>query len=314
VSLISLSTGQTLVKLPSGPHPQEVVFSLDGRRAIVSNMGTGAAKAGKTLTVVNVETKAIEKSIDLGAHGMPHGLAILDDARVLFTSHFTDSVVVANFLTGAVEKAISSEGKGTHLAVLSPDRKIAYTANVGTGDVSIIDLSQGKVTARLESGPRAEGIAISPDGSLLSVGNMGGDSVSLFDLKTKTKIRTYEGVPVPIRTFFSADGSRLFVSAAGAGQLWSYDLRSQGAPQKLTFAEGSWFTLKGDQGPIPMNFERHSDGRHIFVAIINADAIAVVDAKDMKVVAAVKTGVLPDGIAWSHGPQGKGSKSGLGVS
>lgn len=302
VSLIKLETGETMIKLAAGVNPQEVVFSEDGLKAVVSNMGKGAAQPGTTLTVIDVLSRKLGGEVELGEHHSPHGLVFLDDDRVLMTSHATDSLVIVNVVTKSIEKAVRTEGKGTHLVVLSPDKKTAYTANVFTGDVSVVDLSGGRVVKRIACGQRAEGISISPDGKLIAVGNMGDNTVSIIDTVKLEVIKTLDGLAGPIRTFFSNDSSKLLVSCAGSGEVAVIDRISLRVTNRISLTKGGQFTLKQGSLPVPMNFERHADGIHFFVAVINADAIAVLNLERMEVVGVAATGALPDGIAWTKGP------------
>lgn len=303
VSLIRLETGETMIKLAAGVNPQEVVFSEDGLRAVVSNMGKGASQPGTTLTVIDVLSRKLGGEVELGEHHSPHGLVFLDEDRVLMTSHATDSLVIVNVVTKKIEKAVKTEGKGTHLVVLSPNKKTAYTANVFTGDVSVLDLAEGKVIKRIAAGQRAEGISLSPDGKLVAIGNMGDNTVSIIDTVKLEVIKTLDGLAGPIRTFFSNDGSKLLVSCAGSGEVAVIDRNSLKVIHRISLGRGGKFTLKQGTTPVPMNFERHADGVHIFVAIINADEIAVLNLEKMEVVGTAATGALPDGIAWTKGQE-----------
>lgn len=295
VSLIDLGTRKEIAKLPTGSHPQEVIFVSGGRWAVVSNMGTGPAQAARTLTVVDVSARKVAKTIELGDHGMPHGLVELGAQRVLMTSHLTDHLVVVNIDTGKVERSMPSGGKGTHLAVLSPDRKLAYAANVGTGTVTAVEIASGKVLATIPAGERAEGISISPDGTWVAIGNLGVNSVTLIDAATRTVKRTLPGLAVPIRTFFSSDNKRLFVACAGTGEIAVF--RADGTERIGTVDLKSTpnFKFWTDSKPIPMNFARR--GREIFVAIVNANEVVAFDEETLKVTQRFPTGQLPDGIA-----------------
>lgn len=299
LSLISLRTGQTLAKLPTGPNPQEVVFSPDGKLGVVSNMGQGAQAPGKTLTLIDLPGKKVAGEIDLGEHGAPHGVAFLDDDRVLVTSHATDSLVLVNVRQRKVERALSTEGKGTHLVVLAPDRKRAYTANVMTQDVSVIDLEAWKVLKRIPCGNRAEGIAISPDGKLISVGNVGANTVSVIDAEKLSVVKTLDGLRLPIRTFFTPDGSHLLVSCAEAGEIAVFLVRDLTEVKRISLSGIEGLVPLQGPHPMPMNFEKHASGEYVYVVALNCNAVAILDVEALEVVGAFSTGILPDGIGFS---------------
>jgi YVTN family beta-propeller protein len=296
LSLIDLTTGKTHAKLPTGPHPQEVVFSPDGSLGVVSNMGQGGANMGKTLTLVDLANQKVKGEIQLGDHGAPHGVIFLDKDTLLYTSHQSDSLVSVNLTVNKVEKAVASGGKGTHLVVLAPDKKTAYTVNAVSQDVSVIDLTTWKVTKRIACGTRAEGISISPDGRQVAVGNVGGNTVSIIDTAKNEVVKTLEGTMTPIRTFYTSDSSKLLVSCAATGDLAVFDAKTLAEIKRIPLGEIKDLQLVQGPNPIPMNFDRHPAGGYFFVVIINANAVVMFDEANLKVERVFSTGNLPDGI------------------
>lgn len=296
LSLIDLTTGKTHAKLPTGPHPQEVVFSPDGSTAVVSNMGHGGANMGRTLTLIDRANQEVKGEIDLADHGAPHGVIFLDKETILYTSHQSDSLVSVNLSAKKVEKAVSSGGKGTHLVVLSPDKKTAYTVNAVSQDVSVIDLASFKLIKRIACEARAEGISISPDGKQVAVGNVGANTVSIIDTVRQEVVKTLEGTLAPIRTFFTSDSSKLLVSCAASGDLAVFDAKTHAEIKRIPLSEIAELKLEPGQKPIPMNFDRHPAGGHLFVVVINANAVVMLNEADLKVEKVFSTGSLPDGI------------------
>ncbi|MCU0317663.1 MAG: beta-propeller fold lactonase family protein [Fimbriimonadaceae bacterium] len=295
VSLIDLSSKKELVRLPTGSHPQEVIFVDQGRWAVVSNMGKSPAEPGRSLTVLDVAGRKVAKTIELGDHGMPHGLVALDRQRVMLTSHLTDHLVIVNVGTGKVERSMASGGKGTHLVVLSPDKKLAYAANVATSNVTVVDVASGKVLATIQAGNRAEGISLSPDGKLLAIGNVGANSVTLINTQTNKVDKTLESLAVPIRTFFSSDNQKLFVACAGSGEIAVFTADGSKRLGQIDLQAEKGFKLWTERQPIPMNFDRR--GREIFVVIVNANEVISFDEQSLKITNRWSTGQLPDGIA-----------------
>lgn len=296
LSLIDLETGETHVKLPTGPHPQEVVFSPDGSLGIVSNMGHGGANMGKTLTLVDLANQKVNGEIDLTGHGAPHGVIFLDKNTLLYTSHQTDSLVRVNLTVNKIDKAVSTGGKGTHLVVLTPDKQTAYTVNAMSQDVSVIDLSQWKVTKRIACGARAEGISISPDGKQVAVGNVGGNTVSIIDTAKNEVVKTLEGTMAPIRTFYTSDSSKLLVSCAASGDLAVFDSKTLAEVKRIPLTEIAELKIEPGQRAVPMNFDRHPAGGYFFVVVINANAVVMFNESNLKIEKVFATGQLPDGI------------------
>ena len=301
VSLIDLASGKTLVKLGVGPSPQEVTFSPSGKVGLVSNMGLSkpGEGPGKSLSVVSLEQKKILREIPLGDHGAPHGVIFLDEDNALMTSHVSDSIVHINVKEGKIERTLKTEGKGTHLVVLSPDKKMAYAINAFSEDVSVINLSEWKVTQRVKCGSRAEGISISPDGKWIAVGNVGGDSVTVIDAAKLEVVKTLTGLALPIRTFFTSDGVHMLVACANSGELAVFDTKTLTEKKRIKLANAKGVTLTQGLFPMAMKFEADRKNGQIYYVLINADAVAVIDEKSLEVVGILATGSFPDGIGFT---------------
>src|SRR5689334_10520463 len=85
VSLIDLASGKVAATLPVGTGPHEVAVSPDGRLALIANYGTGQ-QPGSSLTLIDVPGAKVVKTIGLGEHLKPHGMAFLGNDRALVTS------------------------------------------------------------------------------------------------------------------------------------------------------------------------------------------------------------------------------------
>ncbi len=295
-SLISLRDGKTVKKIKTGLGPNEVMVSPSGKIAVISNMGNQVPE--KTLTVVALPSGEVTRTIDLGTQGRPHGIAWLSEDRILITSHATDCLVTVNIKEGKVEKEIATGEKGTHMVVLSPDKKRAYAANAVSGSVSVADLEANKIIATIPTDSRAEGIAISPDGKTLTCGNVGANNVSVIDTTTLKVVKTLTSTPAPIRTIWTKNGKWVLTSCAGSGELVVHDSQNWTEKKRIKLGDQSFkFDLNGQPFPIPMNYAVHEDGKHVLVVMVASNAVAIVDTEKLEVVGKVDTGQLPDGIA-----------------
>jgi len=297
-SIIHLGTGKTLAKVPTGPNPNEVAISPDGKTAVISDMGHGAQQPGTTLTLIDIERIKVLGKIELGEYGAAHGVLWLDANRVLFTSHMKNALGIVDVSAKKILKTIETGERGTHLAVVSPDKRIAYAANATTGTLTVADLGAGKVLKTIPCGARAEGVAISPDGKTVTVGNVGANTVDIIDTGKLERIRTLEGLAGPIRTAFSPDGRTMIVSAAGSGQLIAFDTGNWERRADLELAK-SHPDFESFAEVIPMNHAINGHSGQMYFVAVNANAVAVVDPKTLTLRGRIPTGELPDGIAWS---------------
>jgi YVTN family beta-propeller protein len=287
--LIALGQGgaTALGTVPTGVGPHEVAVSPDGGTAVVSNYGEQTP--GSTLTVIDVKGRLVRSTIDLGTRGRPHGLAFLPDGRLLVTSEASRSLVIVDPLGGTVLGAIPTDQDGTHMVVTTRNGSRAFTANVGSGSVSAIDVAAGKVVATIATAPGAEGIDLSPDESTLWVTNNRDQSVSVVDVKTLKVLTKLPCQGFPIRAKFTPDGKRVVVSLPMSGELAVFDAVGRREVARVPVAEPG-------QESAPIGVLVHPSGALAYVAELAAGRVAVVDLSRGAVVARIPAGRHPDGL------------------
>lgn len=285
LSVIDASTGKTVKLIPTGIGPHEVAVSHDRKWAVVANYG--ARPAGNSLTLIDLAKLDTVRTISLGTFTRPHGIAFLPDSRtVAVTSETSRAVVLVDVVAGNVTGTIATDQQGTHMVSVSADGKRAYTANIGSGTATEIDLESQQALRRFDAGPQSEAVALSPDGKELWVGSNAAGTVSVFDLASSDKVATLAAPGVPIRVYFSPDGKRALVSSAQSGIVRIFDAATRN--------ETAAIEVQGT--PIGAVFS--PDGSRAYVARNSANDIAVVDLSSMKVVANFATGTGPDAIAY----------------
>jgi len=299
VWLIDLKTSEKK-ELKTGPNPNEVIVSPDQKTAAISEMGGNGRPAGKTITLIDLPTKTITRTIDITPHGAPHGIHWLSNDRLVFTSHVSDSINELDLKTGKIVRTLPTEQKGTHLVVFSPKNDRAYAVNAHSGSVTAFDFTSGKILKQITCGKGAEGISISADGKWVACGNVHAGDVSIIDTTKLEVVHTIPGVSLPIRTIFTKDGKHLAISSVGTGALEIYDAKSW---KKVTSVDLKQKPMAKPeyqgQYPAPMNLWQTKNGR-IYVVLVTSHAVAEIDAQTWKVVKTYDTGDLPDGLSVSE--------------
>src|SRR5690349_23054522 len=64
-TIIDAASGKVLATVPTGEAPHEVATTHDGKWAVVSNYGN-RERPGNSLTVIDLTTLAVARTIDLG--------------------------------------------------------------------------------------------------------------------------------------------------------------------------------------------------------------------------------------------------------
>jgi YVTN family beta-propeller protein len=304
LSLLDLESGEVRGTVPTGTGPHEVAVSADGKTAVATDYGQ--REGGHTLTVVDVPGRRVLRTIDLGTHRRPHGIQFLPKGgAVAVTTEGSGRLLVVGLDPGAVTTDIATEARVTHMVVLAPDGRRAYTANIGSGSASVLDLEAGKLVRNVKTGAGAEGIDVSPDGTVLAVTNREADTVAFVDTATLEVQARVPCASFPIRCKFTPKGDRLLVSCAKSGEVAVLDAATRKETGRIALREkaaedqeGRMFGGLGD-GPVPVGLLIPPDGTRAFVACTNADVVVELDLGSLTVRRRLKAGKEPDGLGWS---------------
>jgi|GEM_PF-242836 len=284
-TLVDLASGTSVATVDVGHTPHEGVVSRDGKTLYAANY------PGTTITAVDLVRREKARTLQLGANANTHGLAWAGD-RLLATMESQGLLAVVDPATGAVEATHETTQKVSHMVVVSPDGKTAYTANIGSGSMTAIDLASGEVRGVVPTGAGAEGIDASPDGSEIWVANNKGDTVSVVDAKTLKVAATIECPGFPIRVKLTPDGSTALVSCASAGEVAVVDAKTREVRKRISVGDAS-------ASPTPVGILVHPGGAAAYVACMALDAVVEIDLKSLSIGRRFTVGSGPDGLAFA---------------
>jgi len=288
-------------KIATGQGPHEVATgTVDGRRrAFVANYGFFAIfregerprmEAGNTISVIDLDTRAVVDTFDLGERTRPHGIVLSRDGRRLWvTCEGAKAVVELDAVSGKVLAEWNTAQDVSHMIVPTPDEKKLYVANIGSGSVTVIERAGGKVTS-IPTGEGAEGIDVSPDGAEVWITNRGANTISILRVADDAITDTLDSRgTMPIRVKFTPDGREAWVSNARSNTVCVFDARERTHLATI------------EVGAVPVGIQMAPDGRRAFVANTNDHKITVLDVPGRKVAGTFTTGNEPDGMAWATG-------------
>ncbi|MFG0274967.1 MAG: cytochrome D1 domain-containing protein [Phycisphaerales bacterium] len=310
VTLLNPATGEAEATLPVGVGPHEAATSPDGRTVVVCDYGTQTP--GNTLTVIDLPTREVLRTIDLGENRRPHGIRFLDDDRVVVTSEVARKIAVVNIRAGAVERTMDTEQGASHMVEVSRDGTRAFVPNIGPGTVSVIDMASGELLKILETGAGAEGVFAHPTKNEIWVTNRSADTVSVIDSDTLEIIAEIGCGVFPIRVAITPDGAHALVSCAQSGDVAVIDTETREEIARISMQATAVEQqerdrrLFGDQfgnSPVPVGVLVRPDGRYAFVANTNADVVTVLDLAGWTIETRLVAGQEPDGMAWSPLPE-----------
>ncbi|MCP3981036.1 MAG: beta-propeller fold lactonase family protein [bacterium] len=305
VDLLDPATGESRATLPTGIAPHEVAVSPSGRHAVISNYGT-RDHPGSSLTVIDVKSAEVLRTINLGEHQRPHGMVWFSKKRLAVTTEGSAHLLVVDPFEGAIVVEIETAQRVSHMTAVTRKGTRAFVANIRSGSVTAIDLKLQRKLRDIRTGAGAEGIALTPNGRELWVGNRGADTLSIVDPATLEIVATLPCAGVPIRVAMTPDGSRALVSCADTGEVALFDVeqRREIARRKLdlTTVPDAASRLFGDrfgESPVPVGVVVAPAGDRAWVAATQSDVVVVVDTQTLEVLDLLRAGREPDGMAYS---------------
>ncbi len=305
VSLVDLATKAISITIPVGDGPHEAAVSPDGRWALVSNYGPGRV-AGNTLSLIDISQGTLEKTITLGAHRRPHGLAWLPDGKsVLVTAELDSALLLVDIARGAVTSVIPTGEAGAHLVVLTTDGARAYVTNVAASSVTMIDVAARRAVKSVPLPAGAEGIALRPDGSELWVSSRTANRITVLSADDLSVRATIESGDYPIRIRFTPDGKLALVTFARSSELKAFDAatRAEVSAIAMRVSKAAMHGARSAEGyenkTVPLGLTVSANGAWAVVANAGVDAVSVVSLADYDITAVIFVGREPDGVAYS---------------
>ncbi len=318
VSLVDPRAARVLDEIPTGEKPAGVALSKDGRRGVVTHW------YGYDLALLDVtpESLKVVGRVEVGPE--PRGVALSDDGKTAFVAvGVTNEVVRVDLdalrVTGRLE--VGREPKGL---ALSPDGMTLLVGNARAGTLSVISVSDWKVTRTVPTdGANLRQVAFGPEGKWGYVANMRNrgfattkDNIDKGWVLGQRLTRVAIDGSEPFQTLsldiqgkaaadahgvaVSGDGRFLAVSLGGTHEVmifrtdarplpWRFNgSRDLIAPELVNDESGRFRRVALGGRPTELAFA--PDGKTLYVANYLADAVQIVDAEKAEPVGAIPLG------------------------
>lgn len=244
--------------------------------AYITNSGSG------NISVIDLASNAEVDLIALPGAGLPWGVALAPDGKVLYATNFGNGTLYKiDLATKAVQQFTTPSG-AFGVAVHPSGSHVYVTHNSFAGGMSIFDTATFTRTPAL-FGRLSAGVAANAAKGHLYVANMSG--LAVFDLATNGFVRS---VSLGGRTFGVAvhpQGTTIYATLPGTGQLAVIDA--------TTFT----FTLVSLPGAAtPQGVAVSPDGKRVCVSNYDSRNVSVVDAMTNTFLTNVTVGSNPYGI------------------
>jgi DNA-binding beta-propeller fold protein YncE len=298
--LIDARSRVLLGTLPTGRAPHEVATSRDGRWALVSNYGV-RDEIGNTITVIDVDARAVARTIDLGDYERPHGMAFFPgDTMFAVTSETSRAVLVVDFGSGRVIKRLASGGRGPHMIGLSADGTRMVGGNIRDGTIAVFAPLSSDASRSIKVAAQPEGVAISPDGARAWAGSNRDSIVTVVDVASGRLLATLRGFGLPYRIAITPNGARAVITDPMKATIRIFDANSFTELHAIDVPRDSLVaTAEVPGSPSPEGVTTSRDSRWAFVTLQGRNRFVTVDLERGTIAGYGVTGTWSDGIPFS---------------
>jgi len=293
LSIVDPSAAKQVATVPENAVTgHEVIASPDGRTAYVpiyGNSGVGKPGTdGRELLVVDLPTRKVTGKVDFG-HGVRPHCPIFDTKRgVLYvTTELDHDITIIDPKTLKIVGKIPTDQPESHMLAISHDGRRGYTANVGPGTVSVLDLESRKNIAVIHISGSTQRISISPDDSMVFTADQIQPRLAVIDTSSN-KVKTWIPLATPgYGTASTKDGRYLLVAVPKASHVAVVDLHTLKVIRTI------------DVPKAPQEILVRPDNQVAYVSCNASHQVAAIDLKDWKVDHLIDAGRGADGLAWA---------------
>ena len=207
------------------------------------------------------------------------------------TSETTKNLLIVNIAKGVIEHVMPTEAAGSHMVAISADGRVAATANITGGSVSIFNLGAAPAFGKvIPTSPQTEGLAIEPSGKFVWAATNTG-LVNIVDVAANAIVGRIEGFGQPYRLAMSPDGRTAIICDPKGDGIFVADV----ATRKVVWS------LTGIGSPRGVNIA--PDGKTAFVTLAADETMGIVDLEARKITRKIKVEKSPDGVWYGVAPR-----------
>jgi YVTN family beta-propeller protein len=295
LAIVDPVSGKVLASIPEGGVTgHEVIASPDGRLAFVpiyGNSGVGKPGTdGRTLTVIDIASQKVVNSIDFGHGVRPHCPLIgPKDGLLYVTTELNQTVTLIDPKTLKIVGYIPTGQPESHMLALSHDGLRGYTANVGPGTVSVLDIPGRKVLKIIPISANTQRIAISPDDHWVFTADQTKPQLAVIDTTTNSVSKRIPLEGIAYGTAPTPDGRFLLVTLPDQNKIAVVDLKTMQVVRSVAV------------GVNPQEIVVRPDGKGAYVSCETSNQVAEINLDNWTLTRLIATGKATDGLAWAQG-------------
>ncbi|MBB3035165.1 YncE family protein [Alteriqipengyuania lutimaris] len=288
LSQIDLATGDEVRRVEACATPHELATSPDGQFVALACYG------GREVAIFEADDLTRVRDLVLGEGARPHGIEWHPNGDIYVTAEGRKSIYwIQDPLGSEPRKLEYATGQdGSHMLAVSPDARNAWTMDLGSGTVTLVDLITRRAPLSAAIGEEPEGIDLSPDGEALWVSARGSNRAYELDPATLDLRNTIDVGRFALRLAIRPQGDVAVTSNLADASLSVIDLDTSEVVRTIAVDEPD-----AAQARFQVTILWSPDGERIYVAETGTDTVAEVDYKSGRVLRRIATGDGGDGLA-----------------
>jgi YVTN family beta-propeller protein len=293
LGIIDPIAGKQIAKIPEGGVTgHEITTSRDGKLAYVpiyGNSGVGQPGTdGSNMVVIDIAARKVVGHVDFGKGVRPHLPVIGPRNGMLYVStELEKAITIIDPSSLKIVGSVPTGQEQSHMFAITRDGRHAYTANVGPGTVSVLDLDARKVLTIIPVSPQVQRISLSVDDKYAFTSDVTKPQLAVIDTATN-KIKTW--IPLPGLGYGSAataDGKWLIIALPSVKQVAAVDLKTMKVVHTI------------DVGMRTQEVLLAPDGHTAYVSCDQDGKVVALNLTDWKVKNVIDAGKGADGLAWA---------------
>jgi len=293
LAIVDPAAGKVVADVAEGGITgHEVAASPDGKLAFVpiyGDSGVGMPGTdGRKIVVIDVAAGKVVGEIDFDHGVRPHCAVFGPDGMLYVTTELDQTVTIIDPQKLKILGSIPTGQAESHMLAISHDGARGYTANVGPGTVSVLDMRARKTLAVIPVSKNTQRIAISNDDKWVLTADQTAPRLAVIDTASNTVARWvkldgtgYGGAP-------TRDGRWFLIAIPSANKVDVIDLKT------MTLARSV------DVGKDPQEVLVRPDGKAAYVSCIHGNQVTEIDLATWAVSRNIATGSGTDGLGWAE--------------
>lgn len=275
-----------------GVTGHEVIASPDGRFAYVpiyGNSGVGKPGTdGSNMIAIDIAARKVVGNLDFGHGVRPHCPLFGPKDGLLYVSTELDNAITA--IDPHRMKIVASIPTGkpeSHMFAITRDGRYAYTTNVGSGTVSVLDMQAHKTLDVISVAPMVQRISLSVDDRLAFTSDQSKPQLAVIDTQSR-KLRSWVSLPgTGYGTAATPDGKWLVIAMPSAKQVGVVNLNTMKVEHTI------------DVPAAPQEVLIRPDGTVAYVSCDASHKVAEIQTSNWTVSRLIDAGPGADGLAWA---------------